>query len=75
MRSIPALLVSSLLTLSACSSSYERTAGGALIGGATGAMAGAMCCGDPIGNTGKGAVVGIAIGAVIGLVIDVMSSD
>lgn len=75
MRILPALMLSGALTLAACSGNFERTGSGAMVGGATGAMAGALCCGDPVNDTGRGAVVGIVVGAIVGFVLDWYSSE
>lgn len=75
MRALPTTLLVTLLAVSACGGSYERTVGGAAIGGVTGAMAGIVCCGDPVNTAGKGAVVGIIVGALAGLAIDWMSTE
>lgn len=70
------LLASCLLTVSACGEKgFENVVGGAAVGGAAGAMGGAVCCGDPVNTTGKGAVIGVVVGAVIGFVVDWYGSD
>ncbi len=51
------------LSVSACNTPGERAAGGALIGGATGATIGAVAGG------GRGALIGGAIGAAGGAIV------
>ena len=50
--------------------SYERTVGGGLIGGITGGLIGAACCGNPIVGAGAGIVIGIIGGVITGAAID-----
>ena len=50
--------------------SYERTVGGGLIGGVTGGLVGAACCGNPIVGAGAGIVIGIIGGVIAGAAID-----
>lgn len=59
------LAVSALaLSVAACNTPGERAAGGALLGGATGAAIGAAATG-----TGGGALAGAAIGAAGGAIV------
>ena len=66
-KQIALILVCTTLVTSGCAGTYERTAGGALVGGAAGAVGGFISGPE---NTGKGAIIGIVAGALIGLVID-----
>jgi len=61
----PAVLASAI-ALGGCSSTTERTLGGAAIGAGTGAAIGAVTGGSPA----TGAVLGGALGAVGGLLYD-----
>ena len=61
----PAVLASAI-ALGGCSSTTERTLGGAAIGAGTGAAIGAVTGGSPA----PGAILGGAVGAVGGLLYD-----
>lgn len=71
MRPAIPLLMSVLLTLTACGDTrIERAGSGAVIGGVGGAAVGGICCRDPIDNFGKGAIIGAAIGALVGFLVN-----
>jgi osmotically inducible lipoprotein OsmB len=53
------------LSLAACNTPGDRAAGGALLGGATGAAIGAAATGRP-GGALAGAAIGAAGGAIVG---------
>ena len=65
-----AAVIATALPLAACNTPNERAAGGALIGGATGAAIGAAATGRA-----GGALVGGAIGAVGGAAIGASTAD
>ena len=69
---IRVVLLSGLLGLSGCASSYEHVVGGGVVGGMAGAAGGALCCHDPVRDTGRGALIGIAIGALAGALWDML---
>ena len=69
-RQFAAVLLASSLFLNGCTGTYEHMTGGAVVGGITGAAAGALCCHHPIQDTGRGAIIGIAVGALAGLILD-----
>ncbi|MBN9083518.1 MAG: hypothetical protein BGP04_14905 [Rhizobiales bacterium 62-17] len=58
--------LAAVLSLAACNTPGERAAGGAVIGGAGGALVGAAVSGGSAGGTLAGAAIGAAGGAVIG---------
>ena len=60
-----ATALASAFGLAACTTTQDRTAGGAVLGGATGALVGAAVTGRP-GGALVGAAVGAASGAMIG---------
>jgi len=59
-------VLSAAIAVAACSSTTERTLGGAAIGAGTGAAIGAVTGGSPA----TGAILGGALGAVGGLLYD-----
>jgi hypothetical protein len=61
-----AAVIAAGLSLTACYSPGDRAAGGAAIGGLTGAGIGALASGGRAGPTLAGAAVGAATGAVVG---------
>lgn len=71
MRLLPALLLGSLLLLSSCAGPrYEKVMAGAGVGAAIGGASGALCCNDPVNNTGPGILIGAGIGALVAAIMD-----
>ena len=70
-KTLRCITLCAFILLSGCRGSYQHTGSGLMVGGATGAMGGALCCGNPIRDTGTGIIVGAAVGALIGYVLDV----
>jgi hypothetical protein len=58
--------IGSALVLAGCNSPGDRAAGGAVIGGATGALIGAAVSGGRPGATLAGAAIGATGGAIVG---------
>ncbi|MES2985317.1 MAG: hypothetical protein V4735_09040 [Pseudomonadota bacterium] len=70
MRRHCAMLLATLLSVSACGDTrLERTGSGAAIGGGIGVASGFLCC-----DAGKGAqsglFIGMAVGALIGFLVE-----
>ena len=60
------LALTSAVALAGCNTPGERAAGGAVIGGATGALVGAAVSGGRPGATLAGAAIGATGGALVG---------
>lgn len=70
MPSIRVVIVCLPFLLSACGETHiERAGSGAVIGGVTGFIVGALCCADPHDGAAAGAAIGAASGALIGVIL------